>query len=392
MITDPVFKVSATGIKAPTYEEILEFFKDRARHIFGTDINLDADTQDGQLIAIFALALHDTNAQAIAVYNSFNPQTAVGSGLDSAVKTNGIHRRDANKSQVDLTIVGQAGTVITNGSAIDTSDRKWLLPTSVIIPLTGEITVSALAEEDGDISAPKESITKIGTPTRGWQSVTNKQEAVQGVAVESDAELRVRQAKSTSLPSVSLWEGIIGSLMSVDGVLRVSGVKNDTDQQSKEGVPPHSIAMIVDGGNTEKIGETIFKKKGEGVGTHGTTSTTYVDSYGFPNLVKFSRPKTVKVSVKLTISAGATYISTVSDEIKSRVVEYINSLPIGESVGIARVLASAIKDCTTGMDTRFSVSTIALGKDSGLQSASSIKVEWNEAAHCTKEDVTVEVE
>ena len=391
MITDPVFQVDADGIKAPTYEQVLDYFKNEARAIFGTDINLDSDTQDGRLLAIFAMAVHDTNSQAIAVYNSFNPQTASGVGLDSAVKTNGIKRRDATQSQVDLTVVGQAGTVIENGAALDQSDQKWLLPERVVIPLSGEITVSARAEDDGALNAAVGAISRIGTPTRGWQSVTNKAEAVPGVAIETDSELRARQAKSTSLPSVSLWEGVIGSLMALDGVIRVSGVKNDGDTPSNDGVPGHSIAMIVDGGDTASIGETIFKKKGEGVGTHGSTSTTYVDSYGFPNVVKFSRPKVVRITVKVGITAGATYLSSVADEIKTRIVEYVNSLPIGESVGIARVLACAIKDCAVGVDTRFTIDSIVLGKDSAGQSASSISIAWNEAAHCSPEDVQVEV-
>ena len=125
MIYDPVFSVSESGIQAPTYDEILEYFQSQAKAIFGSDINLDADTQDGQLIAIFAAALSDVNAQAISVYNAFNPATAKGIALDSAVKTNGLTRHEASHSTVDLRLVGQAGTIITNGIAIDGNDNRW---------------------------------------------------------------------------------------------------------------------------------------------------------------------------------------------------------------------------------------------------------------------------
>ena len=57
MITDPVFQVDADGIKAPTYEQVLDYFKNEARAIFGTDINLDSDTQDGQLLAILRIGI-----------------------------------------------------------------------------------------------------------------------------------------------------------------------------------------------------------------------------------------------------------------------------------------------------------------------------------------------
>lgn len=389
MISNPVFSVTENGIQAPSYAEILEYFQSQARNIFGQDVNIDADTQDGQLIAIFALALSDVNAQAIATYNQFNPNTAVGVGLDSAVKTNGITRHTATNSTVDLVLIGQAGTVITNGVATDDNENRWLLPDQVIIPVSGEITVTATAEEVGAIEASPNTITQIGTPTLGWQSVNNPTQATVGVAIETDAELRQRQSRSTELPSVSLWEGIIASLLNLEGVTRVSGVKNDEDATSDEGVPGHTIAMIVDGGDVDEIGKTIFLKKGEGVGTFGTTQTTYIDTYGFPNVIKFSRPTIVNAYVTLTITPSSTYISTVADEIKQRIADYINSLAIGESVNIARVLSSAVKDCTTGVDDRFDVTAIVMGEASGSQTAASIPIEWNEAATCDVENITV---
>ena len=126
MISTPVFTVTENGIQAPSYAEILDYFQSQARAIFGQDINVDADTQDGQLIAIFAQAVSDVNAQAIATYNQFNPNTAVGVGLDSAVKTNGITRQSATNSTVDLILIGQAGTVITNGYATDDNNNNWM--------------------------------------------------------------------------------------------------------------------------------------------------------------------------------------------------------------------------------------------------------------------------
>lgn len=389
MITDPVFKVTENGITAPSYSEILEYLQGKAREIFGSDVDVDADTMDGQLIALVALAISDTNAQAIATYNSFSPLTAKGIALDNAVAVNGVTRQEATASQVDLRIIGQAGTIITNGVAQDNFENRWQLPDQVVIPTSGEITVTATAAEVGAIEASPNTITRIGTPTQGWQSVTNPAAATVGRAVETDAQLRTRQSESTAIASVSLWEGIIGSLLNLQGVVRVSGVKNDEDEPSPEGVPGHTIAMIVDGGNVDEIGETIFLKKGEGVGTYGSVQTTYIDTYGFPNVIKFSRPTIVNAYVTLTITPSSTYISTVADEIKQRIADYINSLAIGESVNIARVLSSAVKDCTTGVDDRFDVTAIVMGEASGSQTAASIPIEWNEAAMCDVENITV---
>lgn len=392
MIDDPVFSVTETGISAPSYEEIYEYLKGRMRAIFGDDINLDADTQDGQMVGIVAAAISDVNAQAIAVYNAYNPTTAKGVALDSAVKVNGITRQAASHSQVDLRIVGQAGTHIVNGVALDEAENKWNLPADVVVPPAGEITVTAIAAEEGDIRAPAGTVNRIGTPTLGWQTVENILAAEPGAPVQTDLELRVQQSKSTALPSVSLWEGIIGSLLTTAGVRRVSGIKNDGDTPTSEGVPGHSIAMIVDGGEVADIAKTIFLKKGEGVGTYGSTSYNYLDTYGFPNTIKFSRPTIVPAYCKLTIAPAADYLSSAEDEIKARIVAYINSLGIGESVNIARVLASAVKTDAGVVDERFSVEAITLGRSATAQTADSLAIAWNEAVSCAPENVTVEAQ
>ncbi len=390
MITDPVFKVTENGITAPSYSEILEYLQGQAREIFGSDVDVDADTMDGQLIALVALAISDTNAQAIATYNSFSPLTAKGIALDNAVAVNGVTRQEATASQVDLRIIGQAGTIITNGIAQDNFENRWQLPDQVVIPTSGEITVTATAAEVGAIEASPNTITRIGTPTQGWQSVTNPAAATVGRAVETDAQLRTRQSESTAIASVSLWEGIIAALLNVDGVSRVSGIKNDNDTPTSEGIPAHTIAMIVEGGQVDEIGETIFIKKCEGTGTFGSVSTTYVDKYGFPHNILFSRPIIVPIYVTLTINPAANYLSSVANELQERIVTYINSLEIGESVNIGRVLASAISSCP-GVDDRFDIVSIVMGTSAEGQSGASVPIKWNEAALCSLENVTITV-
>ena len=150
--------------------------------------------------------------------------------------------------------------------------------------------------------------------------------------------------------------------------------------------------MIVDGGEVADIAKTIFLKKGEGVGTYGSTSYNFLDTYGFPNTIRFSRPTVVPAYCKLTISPAADYLSSAEDEIKARIVAYINSLDIGESVNIARVLASAVKTDAGIVDERFSVEAITLGRSATAQTATSLAIAWNEAVSCAPENVTVEVQ
>jgi uncharacterized phage protein gp47/JayE len=388
VISDPVFQVTENGITAPTYAEILEYYKDQARQIFGDDIVLDNDSADGQLIAIFAAALSDVNAQAIATYNAFNPQTAKGAALDSVVKVNGLTRREATASQAVLRIIGQAGTQIVNGIAIDALRNRWLLPELVTIPASGEISVTARAEKLGSIEAPAGSIDTIGTPTLGWQSVTNVNPATVGVAVETDAEPPARQDQSTARESVSLWEGIVASLREVDGVVRVSGVNNDTGSADADGIPAHSIAMVVEGGEDEDIARTIFDKKGEGVATYGSTSVTLLDEFSNSNTVSFSRPTIVQIEAALSIRTGPGYNPELLTAIRQEMADYINSLAIGADVEIASVLGTVAMNGDVP-ETRFLVTGLTIARAGEQQASLPIEIEWNEAAACSPDDITI---
>src|SRR5699024_9231863 len=133
------------------------------------------------------------------------------------------------------------GTIITDGKAEDAAGQKWLLPAQTVIPSGGEITVTATAEALGDIRAAAGEITKIVTPTRGWQTVENVAAATPGDAVETDAELRSRQTISTAIPSRTPLEATKGAVARIAGVARSAGYENDTSETDERGIPAHSI-------------------------------------------------------------------------------------------------------------------------------------------------------
>lgn len=170
MATAPT--IDEYGITAPDYQEVLDYLQTQYRAIFGADVYLSADSQDGQFLAIVAAAINDSNAAAIAIYNAFSPATAQGEGLSSVVKINGISRLVASNSTATVTIGGTVGTTINNGEISD-GTNTWLLPPTVTIPSAGEIAVTATAKDAGAISAQAGTLTQISTPVYWWATVTN---------------------------------------------------------------------------------------------------------------------------------------------------------------------------------------------------------------------------
>lgn len=383
--------VDSAGFYIADFEDFLSFNKDAFKRIYGEDVNLDADSQDGQLITHFAQAQYDLASLCAKVFNAYSPATAVGDGLTRQVKINGIRRQGATHSKVDLLIKGTVGTGIVNGKIRDAAGKQWSLPAQVTIPTSGEITVTATADDEGAIRASVGAVSKIATPTEGWISVTNLAEATPGRDTETDAYLRVRQTYSTAQPSQSILRGIYGQIANIAGVTRLRVYENDQHETDANGIPGHTISCVVEGGDATEIAEAIQLRKTTGTGTYGSTIITLTDSKMIPTSIRFYRPTTVHVRVKIVLKPLAGYSSTYAGEVQEEVSAYINSLGIGATVYISKLFVPANLEASAH-DDAYDVESIELSQDGGEYVAANVKTAFNAVPYCEKGYVTVEVD
>lgn len=334
--------IDATGVHVPSYVDIRAWLVAQYQTIFGADVYLGNDSQDGQYISIVALAFADWTADIVAAYNARSPATAQGAGLSSVVKINGLTRAVPTQSTVDVDVGGTAGTTINNGIVQDANGNKWNLPALVVIPNAGTITVTATGQAAGAIGAPVNTVNQIITPTRGWQTVNNASIAAPGSPVETDAALRRRQGVASALPAVSALGAVIAGLGQLVGVTEVAIHENTTSVVDAAGVPGHSIAAIVIGGDVNAIASSIALKKSPGCGTFGTTTVNTLDPSGIPIAIQFSRPVDILVDVVLNVHALAGYSGAVSAKQQAAVIAYGNGLSIGQALVFNRLWVPAM--------------------------------------------------
>ncbi|HEM8999473.1 TPA: baseplate J/gp47 family protein [Burkholderia cenocepacia] len=381
--------IGANGITAPTYADVYAYFQAKYQAIYGTDVYIDPDSQDGQLLAVFAQAVADVNSVCIGVYNSFSPSKAVGAGLSSNVKINGIQREAASYSSADVTLGGQAGTTITNGIVKDGNNNQWALPATVTIPPVGVITVTATCTTIGAIAALAGTINQIGTPTRGWQTVTNPADAAVGAPVETDAALRQRQTVSTALPSQTVLDGIVGAVANLPGVTRYAPYENDTSATDANGIPSHSISLVVEGGDATAIANAIAVKKTPGGGTFGTTTIVTTNRYGMPVPINFFRPTDAPISAVVAIRALPGYTSSIGAAMQAAIAAYITGVSIGggdaQAVEWDNCIAAA-KSIPGGGTFRIESLTLTGPRGAG---APDVALLFNESASCTADQVTI---
>lgn len=384
--------IDATGMHIPTYTDIRDDLISKMKEIFGNDIYIDEDSQDYQQISIFAKKIFDTNALALLTYNNRTVNTAIGVGLDNLCAIASIVRKAATYSTVQLTLTGAPTTVITSGKVSDADDEHiWNLPDSVVIPESGTITVEATCNDAGDITVASNTITKIITPVFGWYSVVNNFNGSGGTNEETDAELRGRYALATAAPSETVFESIIASVSAVEGVKRIRAYENDTGTANSLGHPPHSITLVVEGGDDTDVATEIYFKKTPGCYTNGTTSVDIVSLSGNTTKISFYRPTYKTVYVKVSLKKLSSYNDEYANDIKKAIVDYINNLEIAETVYRSVLWSIATGQMKSIQSPSFSVLNVQTSTDGVSYTDTDVSVLFNEASQIDLDKVTVEV-
>lgn len=382
--------IDSSGLHIPTYTDIRDKMVADAKEIFGNDVYLENDSQDYQLISAIAIITYDAMQAVQIAYNSRSPVTATGSALDALVKINGIQRKSASYSTCIVELSGTIGTVINNGVVKDVYGNLWNLPPQVI--LTANPTASSVAcSVLGNTQAAIGDISQIDTPTAGWTGVINPSVAVAGLPVETDAQLRSRQAISAAVASQTLLDGINAGIGSVSGVSRWVVYENDTNTEDVYGAddPGHSITCVVEGGSDADIAEQIYLRKGIGCYVNGDEVVDITDAYNRTTSIRFFRPTIVDIDVAITVSGHTGYSPTIAAQIKQAVVDYLNSLEIGTSLVISAVQYAAMSVNTNLARPTFSITALTICKHGGTPGTSDIAILFNEVTAGDLANVTI---
>ena len=98
--------LDANGLTVKTLTEIRTDLETAFKDIYGVDINIDQNSPDGQMIGILSQAFVDIRELATYIYNSFDPDNAIGRQLDSRVTINNIERQGGTYTitPIDITV------------------------------------------------------------------------------------------------------------------------------------------------------------------------------------------------------------------------------------------------------------------------------------------------
>ena len=389
--------IDETGLHLPTYQDALDYLNERTRAIFGNDIYLEPDSQDYQANAEVADLWADLANLVQLVYNNRSIQTAQGVSIDGLLKISGLKRLAASYSVCLVTITGTPGTRINGRLITDRIGEVIWRVENTVIPDSGSIEATATCLTPGAIFADAGTLNKIVTQTNGWVSVINNANALPGLPIENDPAAKARQAISTARPSKTVLQGLIGGIAEITNVQRYRVYENDTNIFGFYGVPipGHSICCVVEGGDAKDIGDEIYLRKTPGCDTFGDVEVTVNPPDPFlddPPPINFFRPIYMSVFVQVFIKKRTGFVSTMEDEIKERVSNFINALDIGEDVSVSLVQTTAQSVAPNLHLPAFTLSAtvpILIGTAVDSLDEADIAIDFNMAAQCTPDSVEV---
>lgn len=193
-----------------------------------------------------------------------------------------------------------------------------------------------ITEEYGKIIIPNNIITEIIDNVAGLNAVTNVIEATYGRDEETDIELRQSYIAKSALRSDTMLGSVVSEILDkVNGVQTVSAFENDTDTTAN-GIAPHSINLIVEGGNDTEIAQAILRRKAGGIGTTGTVHVDVPTTYGDIVGINFSRPTYIYTWVYVCVY-GTNLPSNYDELITNAVYTYIAGLNANDNLYIQKL-------------------------------------------------------
>jgi uncharacterized phage protein gp47/JayE len=328
--------IDETGFSPASFDEILTSYTIDLIAAFGENVRTEAQTVFGIWMRLFGLSVEEQNELAEFLLQSFDPQSATNVQLSKLVLLAGIQRTEDAKSTVVITCTANAnGATIPAGSLVSDPNGgiQWQTDEQVVVAPSSTNTVSATAVEAGPTEAAAGTITRIDSPAFGWTTVTNLAAANVGRTEETDSALRLRFQSAVSSASKVSNGARFAAVSDLDGVESVVAISNNTSTTDANGVPPHHVFTVVDGGTNSEIAAAIYDHTAGGIGYHGNTSASHTDPVsGDVYDIKYERPTDDDVYVTITLTTDDNYPSDGDSQIKTAVADYINSLDIGDDV------------------------------------------------------------
>jgi len=311
-------QIGVSGIEIQGYDDIVSDIVNGTADvpglvtIYGPDINLASNSPDGNMVNVLALSKEDVLQLCVGIYDSFDPDQAIGAALDALAQIYGLTRIGGSYTVTPVVITASGAATLpglddptaTPFTVSDGNGNEFYLKTTLVITVAGTSTVDFQAKEIGYIQATPNTITNIITVTPAITSVNNPAAATTtGQEQETDAAFRIRRQKSVGKPAQGAMDGLVGGLYEVVGLVQAVVYENVADTIDAHTVPAHGIWVITDGGADADVAAAIYLWRSAGVAMKGSTTLAITQSDGSEFTVAWDKAASQSLHVKFALAS-----------------------------------------------------------------------------------------
>lgn len=313
------------GLQTATAPELLESLQTAFKEIYGDDVLLDSSTPDGQWLNILVQKGIDVRGLLMQLYNSFNPDNAQGAVLDQRCAINNVFRKSGTFTTVNISITTDRSLTLqgvdeeynnpeaTGFTVQDNEGNRFVMVNTQTLS-AGTTSVLFRSETLGKVVVLPDTITTPVTIVLGVLSVNNPTAATAiGTDEEIDKDLRVRRRQSVAISSYGYLNGLQAALLQLDGVNDAKVYENYTSSTDANDIPAHCIWVVMDGGSSADIANTIYEKKSVGCDMKGDITYTITTPALTQFIAKWDEADVTPLYIKFTIqpaTSGITFDTT----------------------------------------------------------------------------------
>lgn len=287
------------------------------------------------------VALSQTATYTVSINGTLYSYTATAEDDEEAVLV-GLAQRIVAGGDFEAAVLDSTAElpVTLAIEAVDASQSYTMLLTENLTTETVTSIINFSSVDYGEVIVPDGAISVISKGPSGFMSCTNLCSYVAGRLRETDTEFRQSYAdKVFGLSNRTLQAIKAAILTNVQGVSSVAVYENDQNVTDDAGRYPHSIEVIVDGGNPSEIATQIWRRKAGGINTYGSTEVELEGDNGEIVTIRFNRPSYVYVwwRIGITQDPAAQLPTDYATQVKSIIADYMEDLETGDDVIPQRV-------------------------------------------------------
>ena len=299
-----MLKFDSSGLTIDTLAEIIQQIKDdlRAPENFGPEFNPDDDNPLMVHVSRYAIREESLQRGLVEDYNAIDIDQANGVALDNLATLGGSKRAKETFSTVAGLAGGIEGTDVSSKLIrFNVSGELWRLPPNQTIPVGGTLPVIVTAVNPGPVNAFASDDWSIINVTPGFKTFISIADAIRGALAASNNAFRAQYRKELASRGKATAPAVVANLsQNTPGVTNVTIFPNRTNIVDENGVAPHGMELLFEGGTDEDIRQGILENIDISSETSGDISGN-VSVNGIEYTLRHSRTDLVPIAISVVL-------------------------------------------------------------------------------------------